>query len=503
VGRSDRLKLGCLVFAAGAASLATEVTGARLLAPYFGSSDVVWANVIGLILLFLSLGYWAGGRLADRHPHARALGLVALVAAAGIAALPFATRPALSAAANAFDSVSAGAFIGSFFSAMAMFAIPVTALGAVSPWAIRLAVRDVREAGAVAGRLYALSTLGSILGTFLPVLVLVPAIGSRRTLLACAAVLALAAAPLVGRRYLLAPALVAGLALVPTGLVKPGQGVLFEGESPYQFVQVVRDGDSVVLHLNEGWAVHSIYEPGAVLTHNYWDAFLTLPLLTERPAGRLSILGNAAGTISTAYGKVWPQTRIDGVELDPLVTQVGRRYFHLASNRRLTVHTQDARVFLERTRAHEDEIVVDAYRQPYIPFYLTTREFFSLAAERLTPGGVVAINVGTPPGETAIVSRIAATMRAVFPAVLSSRYDEFNSIVIGFTDPLAAARAARTLAAARGIPAAPAHHLAATLRPVAPDPGAVLTDDNAPVEQLTDRALLDYLREGAPGATGG
>src|SRR3954471_2977585 len=139
----DRTRLGGLVFAGGAASLATEVTGARLLAPYFGSSNVVWANVIGLILLFLSLGYWLGGRLADRHPSPHALGLVALLAAAGIALLPFATQPALSRAADAFDAVSAGAFIGSFLAAMAMFALPVTALGAVSPWANRVALVDV------------------------------------------------------------------------------------------------------------------------------------------------------------------------------------------------------------------------------------------------------------------------------------------------------------------------------------------------------------------------
>src|SRR5689334_12881346 len=159
VSRAFQVRLTLLVAVAGAASLATEVTGARLLAPYFGSSNVVWANVIGLILIYLSLGYWLGGRLADRRPDERTLALVALLAAAGIAALPFLTEPAFSAAADAFVHLSAGAFIGSFLAAMLMFAVPVTALGAVSPWAIRLAVRDVSEAGTVAGRLYAVSTL--------------------------------------------------------------------------------------------------------------------------------------------------------------------------------------------------------------------------------------------------------------------------------------------------------------------------------------------------------
>jgi spermidine synthase len=502
VSRASQLRLTLLVAVAGAASLATEVTGARLLAPFFGSSNVVWANVIGLILIYLSLGYWLGGRFADRRPDERTLALVALVAAAGIAALPFVTEPALSAAANAFVDVSAGAFIGSFLAAMLMFALPVTALGAVSPWAIRLAVRDVSEAGTVAGRLYAVSTLGSIAGTFLPVLVLVPAIGSRRTLLAVAATLALAASLSLGRRWLLAPATAVALTLLPPGLIKPGQGdrVLFEGESAYQFVQVVQDGPDVVLHLNEGWAVHSIYRRKTVLTDGYWDAFLALPLLTERPAGRLAILGNAGGTVSRAYGRAWPRTRVDGVEIDPLVTKVGRRFFGLGGNPRLTVHTDDARVFLEATDARFDELVVDAYRQPYIPFYLTTKEFFALAARRLAPDGVIAINVGTPPQETEVVDRIAASMRAELPAVLSARYDDFNSIVIGFRNPAAAADASARLSDAHGLPADAARHLAATLTSVQPDPGAVLTDDHAPIEWLTDRAILDYLEAGAPGA---
>jgi spermidine synthase len=497
MSRSAQIRLGALVLVAGAASLAVEVTGARLLAPFFGASDVVWANVIGLILVFLSLGYLWGGRLADRHPSERALGLVALVAAAGIAVLPFATQPIFRWSSDAFVHLSAGAFVGSFVAAMAMFALPVTALGAVAPWAVRLAVRDVGEAGTVAGRLYALSTLGSIAGTFLPVLVLVPAIGSRRTFLVVAALLALAAVPMLGPRSLGAPAVAVGLLLIPTGLVKPGTGVLFEGESPYQFVQVAKVDGVTELHLNEGWAIHSEYRPGTVLTGGYWDTFLALPLLSRAPAGRLAVLGNAAGTVARAYGTAWPRTHVDGVELDPLVTQVGRRYFGEGRLPMLTVHTDDARPYLAHTGTRYDEIVVDAYRQPYIPFYLTTKEFFTLVRDRLTRGGVAAINVGTPPDEQQVVGRIAATMRAVFGQVWSARWDRFTSIVIGLQrlgDPRPRLRAAT------GLPRAASRALARELRPVAPDTGAVLTDDRAPIEWLTDRAILAYLREGAPGA---
>jgi spermidine synthase len=494
-------RLYVLVFVAGACSLATEMAGARLLAPYFGASNVVWANVIGLILVYLSLGYWLGGKLADRHPTERALGLVVLVAAATIGLLPFVTRPLFSAAANAFADLSAGAFVASFLGTLAMFALPVTALGAVSPWAIRLAIRDVREAGAVAGRLYALSTLGSIAGTFLPVLVLIPLIGTRRTLLAAAAVLALAALPMLPRRAVVVPAVLAVLFALPPGVVKAASDgkVLFEGESPYQYVQVVRrDDGSTVLHLNEGWAVHSILPAGGGLTGSYWDGFLALPVLTGRPAGRLAILGNAGGTVANLYARAWPAVHVDGVELDPLVSEVGRRYLGM-NDSNLTVHTADARFWLNGTSTRFDAIVVDAYRQPYIPFHLVSREFFQLVRDRLNPGGVVAINVGTPPDLTQAVDWIARTMRAVFPAVQQVRYDPFNSIVIGYRNAATARRARTTLASAPGPAAAPARTLAVGLTDVAPG-GDILTDDRAPIEWLTDRAVLEYLREGAPGA---
>jgi spermidine synthase len=500
VTRAARIRLSAVVLVAGAASLATEMAGARLLAPYFGASNLVWANVIGLTLIYLSAGYWLGGRLADRHPSERALGLVMLGAALALALVPFLTRPLFSAAASAFADVSAGAFVASFFGAMAMFAVPVTALGMVAPWAVRLSVREVSEAGTVAGRLYALSTLGSIVGTFLPVLVLIPAIGTRRTLLATAALLALAAAPALAPRLRAAPLALIGLALVPLGPVKPGgeDRVLFEGESAYQFVEVVRepDGDTA-LHLNEGFAVHSLLPGRGVLTGGYWDAFLALPLLTGRPAGRLAVLGNAGGTVANLYERAWPRAPIDGVEIDGLVSDVGRRYLGMR-NPRLRVHTADARFWLAGERGRFDAIVVDAYRQPYIPFHLVTREFFTLVRDRLAPDGVVAINVGTPPRLTEAATRIARTMRAVFPAVQATRYDRFNSIVIGYRSAARAASAGRLLRRAEGLAAPAALRLAATLRPVPPsaDP---LTDDRAPIEALTDRALLEYIREGAPG----
>ena len=157
--------LPLLVFVVGTGSLGAEIAAVRLLAPYFGASTIVWANTIGIVLVALSVGYWLGGRLADRHPHMRGLCLLALAAAGLLALVPFVADPLLDLAVDALDSISAGAFLGSLLAVLVLVAVPVLLLGAVSPWAIRLAVRTVEEAGTVAGRLYALSTAGSLLGT--------------------------------------------------------------------------------------------------------------------------------------------------------------------------------------------------------------------------------------------------------------------------------------------------------------------------------------------------
>src|SRR5262245_10645613 len=339
--------LGALVFGAGVGALATEITASRLLAPYFGSSTIVWANLIGIVLAALALGYWLGGRLADRRPEPRLLGTIVLAAGIFVAVIPFAAKPFLDFTVEGLDTASAGAVIGSFLAVLLLCAPPVVLLGMVSPFAIRLAVSSIATAGAVAGRLYALSTAGSLLGTFLPALVLIPAIGTQRTFLVIAVLLAASSCFLLGTRYLLAPAVLAALLLVPPGAIKGEEGLIHEETSYYQYIGVVERPDGRrLLHLNEGVAVHSLWRPDSVLTGGVWDAFLALPPLLGRPLERVAILGNAGGTTARALGVYYPNAEIDGVELDPAVTKAGRRYLGLGDNPRLHVHTADARPFL-------------------------------------------------------------------------------------------------------------------------------------------------------------
>jgi spermidine synthase len=485
-----------VVLAAGAGATSTEICASRLLAPYFGASTVVWANVIGLILAALSIGYWLGGRVADRHPYPQVLGGIVLAAGALIAVIPFVAQPLLDLTVRGLNSVSSGAVVGSFIGSLVLFAPPVVLLGMVAPFAIRLSVTEIAVAGAVAGRLYALSTVGSIVGVFVPAIVAIELYGTQRTLVATAVVVALGGSLLLRRRWVVAPVALAAVLAVPVGIVKPVAGLLYEKDSQYQFVQIVQKGTVRDLYLNEGIAVHSEWRPHTVLTGDEWDMFLSVPPLLGRPVRSVAILGNAGGTTARAYGVFYPSARIDGVELDPTVTAAARWYMGLGRIRRLHVVTADARPFLERTHDRFDLILVDAYRQPYVPFYLATQQFFRLVRSRLRPGGIVALNVATVPGDRRLAEGIAGTLRTEFPQVLTWQALKLNQLVLGFDRPIARTHLRAAVARTPGRIRVLTRLFAENARAAAPS-AQPWTDDRAPVEWVTDRMILEYAARGA------
>jgi spermidine synthase len=379
-----------------------------------------------------------------------------------------------------------------------LVATPVLLLGTVAPYAVRLSVRAVDEAGRVAGRLYAISTLGSLAGVFLSALLLIPLVGTRRTFLAFALGLAVVSVPALGRRYVLAPAAVAALIALPVGMVKDSgtARVVWDEEAEYQYARVVEKADGERrLELNEGQAIHSIYRPGEHLTGNYWDEMLVLPFAARRRRPRsVAILGNAAGTTARAYAHFFPGVRVDGVEIDGRLSDIGRRLFDLRGSN-IHLHTDDARPFLRRADRRWDLIVVDAYRQPYIPFYLTTREFFALARDHLTPRGMLVINVGHPEGSDELERVLGATMRTELTTVLRDPSQDTNVMLAGSDAPLSAARLPD---AVPGLPAAlrpVASATAARLAPSLPG-GRVYTDDRAPVEWLIDTSIVEVAASG-------
>lgn len=483
------------VFVVGTGSLGAEIAAARLMAPFFGASTIVWANTIGIVLVALSIGYWLGGRIADRHPHRRGMSLMVMAAAVLLALIPLVSRPLFDISVDALDSISAGAFLGSLLGVLFLLAVPVTLLGAAAPYAIRLAVPDVEHSGTVSGRLYAISTAGSLVGTWLSALLLIPLVGTQRTFIIFAAFIALVAAVGLGKRFFVVPVALFVALAIPVGAVKAtNEGkVVFETETEHQYVRVIEqdDGD-VLLELNEGQAVHSMRRPDTVLTGNVWDGYLVLPFAgRSEPPRTMAILGNAAGTTARAYGKYFPTTEIDGVEIDGELHEVGDRFFGMGENENLTTHTADARPWLRQSEGSYDVIMVDAYRQPYIPFYLATKEFFELVRERLAPGGVVIVNAGHPENNDDLETVLGSTMAEVFPTVIRDPKEDTNTLLLGSEGPASGEMLLDSLPDLPPDLRAIAATEAAKIGPrLAGD--EVYTDDLAPVEWLIDRSILGY-----------
>lgn len=508
--------LNAIAFIGGVSSVGIELSASRLIAPYFGDSTFIWANLIGLTLAFLSLGYWLGGRLADRYPSAALLCMITAVAAVAAGLVPLMSRPILSASLQAFDDVAVGAFYGSLVGVLLMIAIPITLLGFVSPFVIRLRLRGVTTAGQTAGNVYAISTVGSIIGSFVPVVVLIPWLGTRLTFLVLALLLlipSVAGLLLLGRPRraflvgLLLPLLVVVATSTANARIRPPErgDLIYETESPYNYIQVVEDDGVRMLALNEGHAIHSVYDPDALLTGGPWDYFMLGPLFNPPPATGATpavdsalIIGLAGGTAARELLAAYPPIEVVGVELDPKIVEVGKEYFELEQPN-IDVVTADGRYYLKTTDRRFDLIGVDAYRQPYIPFHLTTREFFQEISDRLTENGVVVINVGRTATDYRLVDAIARTMNAVYPDVYAIDVEGYrNTMLVATKQPTEVdqfRRSASAFAPESIVRSAAERALASgEIRRIDPG-GEIFTDDHAPVERVIDQIILDAALE--------
>lgn len=487
-------------FVTGAAVMALEMAASRFLAPYFGTSLPVWANLIGLILIALSAGYYAGGRLADRLPDGRVLANVVVAGGIFASLVPLAGQGIFRFMASGITDTPVPQVVASFVAILLVFFPPVFLLAFVSPFAIRLATLDIAKSGQVAGNLYAFSTLGSITGTFVPAFVTIPFIGTRETILIASVLLIAAGALGPGRRArLLWLFLPLAVYLAGPPVVKPVPGLLYERETPYQFVQVVTQGSYRYLIVNEGGGIQSVYNAGGILTGMYYDYYLPLPLLRTGQDKKVLVLGSAGGTILRQYYTVLANRYhldLTGVEIDPVVAALGPLYFGLDPDQ-VHVVVADARPWLAASRASYDIIIVDAYsHQMYIPFQLTTREFFASVKQHLRPGGLVALNVNAVSPDSSLLLAIERTVAAVFPYTYQVPVPgSYNYVVIGTDLPVDAA----ALRALDGSSVANvARTFAAGLVPVGRTQGLVLTDNRAPVEFLTDQMIWQVLPGGRP-----
>lgn len=504
-----------LAFVSGMTTLAVEISTSRMISNVFGSSNIVWAAAIGMTLAYLMIGYFAGGRYADRHPHLdRLLGL-AMVASLTAGTIPIISTQLLRSASIGLQRIDVAASIAAAFLVAILLAVPMTLLGAIPPFAIRLAVRSISASGKAVGAIYALTTAGSLLGTFIPVLVLIPRIGTPATFVVFSADLALLAilgsVIIQGRFSVGYVGLLVALGLVGYIAVRttpkpppPGTKLLYERETAYNYVQVVEQPDRTRwLLLNEGLATHSVYHPDRLATGQSWDYFLAGPYFNRPPFSKsrvkkAAILGLAGGTVARQYTAVYGPIPIDGVEIDAGIVEVGREYFGMTMPN-LNVVVKDARFALGRLDTDYQMIGIDAYRPPYIPWQLTTREFFAEVRDHLDDDGVVVINVGRTNEDRRLVEAMTATMLTVFPTVHSMDVPaSFNSILVATKQPTRSEYLLENLVfLSESNELDPMLYSALELAiethvpTVASD--LVFTDDLAPVERISDSIVLQFI----------
>ena len=503
-----------VVFTAGMTTLALELSASRLLGSVFGTSNLVWAAIIGLILIYLAAGYFIGGRWADRSPHFRTMYIILAWGAFAAGLVPLAARPVLRLAANAFDQLQIGVLFGSFTAVLILFTIPVTLLGMISPFAIRLAIQDPQQAGRTSGYIYATSTLGSFIGTFLPVLVFIPLVGTTLTFLIFSGFLLLVALVGLGLTsgwrsvlpYLLMPVCLAILTLLVIGRpIKTTAGQIYETESAYNYIQVLEENGYRLLRLNEGQGVHSFWHPTEL---NYfspgpWEQFLAAPFLNPYPyrpgdVKNMAIIGLAGGTLARQATAVFGPIPIDGFEIDPKIIEIGRKYFDM-NEPNLNAIAEDGRVGLERSQQRYSVIAVDAYRPPYIPWHLTTQEFFQIVRDHLAQDGVMVINVGRAPDDRRLIDGLVGTIRSVFPSVyVMDIPDTFNSMIYATNQPTDINDLYRNyidLQSRGNVPPLLNEAIQRLIVYQQPTPASqtVFTDDRAPIEWITNNMVLSFV----------
>jgi len=500
------------VFSSGMTTLAIELAASRLLGPAFGVSNLVWASIIGLILIYLTAGYFIGGRWADRSPNFKTIYMIMAWGAFTAGLVPLVARPVLRLAADAFDEFQIGILFGSFTAVLILFIVPITLLGTISPFAIRLAIKDPKEAGTISGRIYAISTLGSFIGTFLPVLLLIPLIGTTWTFLAFGIYLNLVAIGgllkssenrIALRLGWMPLALVVLGFLMARGPLKTTAGQIYEAESEYNYIQVLERDGFRYLRLNEGAGVHSVWHPTILDYNGPWEHFLAAPLFNRYPHGidqvkNMAIVGLAAGTTARQATEVFGPIPIDGIEIDPEIIEVGQEYFGMTMPN-LNPIVQDGRWALEQSQQRYSLIAVDAYRPPYIPWHLTTVEFFQTVYDRLEEDGVLAINVGRAVDDRRLIDGLVGTISRVFPSiyVIDVPYS-FNSVVYATVQPTEIADFYKNVVDLLNDPEAhpllkdTAQVTVASLQ-TTPVSDIVYTDDLAPVELVTHNMVLRYV----------
>ena len=503
-------------FFAGIAVMAVELGASRLLAPYFSSSQIVWTIIIGTIMIAMALGNIYGGRSADKDPSPDRLYKRMLIAAVWIAMIPFIGRYLIILVAGIviFSVNENFLIIAALVSCLVIFVYPLFLLGTVTPSLVKYTVDSLDDNGATVGKLGACNTIGSIIGTFLPTFVTIPAVGTAVTFLAFSGILLILGViyfvrqkrGIVGIVVSCVLYIIASIMGFKANFAFWQNDLKYEGESIYNYLQVKENDREVALSTNVLFGVQSVYVKDDGLTGYYYDYALAAPFMTdamitaskEDPLDVL-ILGMGCGTYATQLKRMLPYVNVRGVEIDQKITDLSREYFELPED--VEVVTYDGRAYLSAIDEKYDVIMVDAYQDITIPFQMSSVEFFSSVKEHLNDDGVMVVNLNMRSDEDGNINEyLCDTIASVFPEVVTADvYGNTNRELFAMGEPDALKRLNKGLDAvsqkadAGELLLAEEGFLKATVSDNAyvryNGSDHIFTDDQAPVELLGMRVI--------------
>ena len=485
----------------GLCVMGAELAAGRLVAPYYGTSTFVWSAIIGAVLGSMAVGQVLGGRLSRTDRPGRALLWVLLAATGALLMLPVAGPPLMSGTLEWFTGGRYEILVASVLGVTSLIAVPLLALGACNPLLMHLILDQSDHVGSVSSRVYAANTFGSLVGTYLTGLLLIPWLGTTATIYLLAGILcglALLGALVGGMLDAKLLAFTLAAWLPAAGLLvdnDPADGqTVVERETAHNHVEIIDGRYQRKMVFNDGYAKQSVLPHNRGLSlHGIWGQFATAPAFrTEASAsGRVLMLGLGGGTAARNWRGLYPNWSIVGVEIDGEVLELGRRYMDMPEE--IETHAADGRSFLHYDDRRYDVVIVDAFEFPYIPFHLTTREFFEQVRDHLRPGGAVVLNVGRDGKRDQLVHAIGRTLTTVFDhlqrADVANRSNAFLVATDHAPDRMVGLEALELDRAAH-------RHLEKLNAPTPfrPDPNApLLTDDRAPVEWITDLTLIKHV----------
>ncbi len=403
----NKLYLYLTEFFAGMSVMAVELGASRLLAPYFSSSQIVWTIIIGTIMIAMALGNLYGGKKADKDPNPDKLYGRILIAAIWIAAIPVVGKYIILGISGVLILAVNSNFliIAAFIACMIIFVFPLFLLGTVTPSLVKFSVDSLDDSGSVVGKLNAFNTIGSIIGTFVPTFISIPAVGTSITFLIFAGILLiLCIIYFVSSKinFKEAKKVPVSIVLFIVCCILGHNGsfafwqtdLTFEGESIYNYLQVYENSQEVVLSTNVLFGVQSVYLKDKGMTGMYYDYAMAAPYMSgvnEKDNLDVLILGNGSGTFATQCKRYFDNCNIEGVEIDQKITDLAVEYFDLPKD--VPVTTYDGRAYLNAIDRKYDVIMVDAYQDITIPFQMSSIEFFTLVKDHLKDDGVMVVNM--------------------------------------------------------------------------------------------------------------